>query len=306
MKLEATPTVRIAFTVLLVLLAVLVLRWLWIYYKVEPWTRDGRVKAYVVQVAPDVSGLVTDVLVHDNQLVKIGEVLLRIDLPRYQLALDEARAAAVRLHAQFDEAQREDRRDRALRSLVSEETREQSGSKLDELKAAIDQADASVSLAQLNLDRTEVKATVDGTVTNFQLHPGDYAVAGHPLFALIDLDSLHVVGYFEETKIARVHVGDRARVRLMGESKVFGGHVQSIAYGIEDRDRSISPELLASVTPTFNWVRLSQRIPVRITIEDPPADLRLISGRTATVEVLPGTASDAAAQPQTAPSGAAQ
>jgi RND family efflux transporter MFP subunit len=296
MKLEATPAVRIAITVLLVLLAVLVLRWLWIYYKVDPWTRDGRVRADVVQVTPDVSGLVTEVLVHDNQAVKAGEVLLRIDQPRYQLALDEARAAATRLHVQLDEAQREDRRDRALRTLVSEETREQSGSKLGELQAGIAQADAAVNLAQLNLDRTEVKASVDGTVTAFQLHPGDYAVAGHPLFAIIDLDSLYVVGYFEETKIARVHVGDRARVRLMGESRVVGGHVESIAGGIEDRDRSVSPELLASVTPTFNWVRLSQRIPVRIHIDQAPADLQLISGRTATVEVLPGTAPSAGSE----------
>jgi multidrug resistance efflux pump len=122
----------------------------------------------------------------------------------------------------------------------------------------------------VNLVRTEVRAPVDGWVTNFDLRPGAYAVTGRPVMAIVDKQSIHVMGYFEETKIPRVHVGDRVQVRLMGERAALTGHVDSIAAGIEDRDRQQSSNLLANVNPTFNWVRLAQRIPVRVQLDHPP------------------------------------
>jgi multidrug resistance efflux pump len=280
---------RIGLTLVLTLVALVVAWRLWVYYMLDPWTRDGRVRADVVQIAPDVSGLVTQVLVHDNQVVKIGDTLFVIDRSRYELALQQAKATLVNMRYQLAQAEREDRRNWGLSNLVSTEQREQGGSRSDELRASVEQAQAALDVARLNLERTEVKASVNGPVTNFDLRPGAYAVTGHPVLALVDQDSLYVVGYFEENKTPRIRVGDPARVRLLGESATLQGRVESIAGGIDDRERGASSDLLANVNPTFNWVRLPQRIPVRVKLDPqsaPEADqVRLIMGRTATVEV---------------------
>jgi multidrug resistance efflux pump len=179
---------------------------------------------------------------------------------------------------------------------VSSEVVEQSSARIEQLNAGLAQATAAVETARLNLARTEVKASVRGLVTNLDLRPGSYASAGRPALALIDQGSLHVVGYFEETKISRIHVGDAVAVRLMGERQKFVGHVDSIAAGIDDRERNASSNLLANVNPTFNWVRLAQRIPVRVRLDPLPEGTQLIVGRTATVEVLPGNALAVAAK----------
>ncbi len=147
------------------------------------------------------------------------------------------------------------------------------------------QASASRDLAQLNLKRSEVKATVNGSVTNLNLQPGDYVSAGAAKIALVDSDSLRVDGYFEETKLARIHIGDKVVVQLMGQSGTIQGHVDSISTGIADRERTSETGLLANITPTFTWVRLAQRVPVRIKLDSVPGDIRLIAGLTATVEV---------------------
>ena len=285
MKPVIKKILRAGVTLVLVIAAALVLRALYIHYKVEPWTRDGRVRADVVQIAPDVSGLVAKVRVHDNQTVKTGDVLFVIDRERFRLAVDQANATLNALRVQLDQANRENRRDKDLGNLVSAEVREQSRAKIDQLLASMAQGTAALAQAELNLQRTDIKAPVDGIVTNFELRPGDYATAGRSSIALIDTGSLHVVGYFEETKLAHVAVGDPVQIKLMGDDKSFDGHVESIAGGITDRDRSVGQELLANVTPTFNWVRLAQRIPVRVAIDRVPADVKLIAGRTATVTV---------------------
>jgi multidrug resistance efflux pump len=142
-------------------------------------------------------------------------------------------------------------------------------------------------VAKLNLERSEVRASVNGVVTNFSMRPGNYVTAGSAVFALVDSDSFHIDGYFEETKLPRIQIGDPARVHLMGESRVIEGHVQSIAGGIADREREVSSDLLANINPTFSWVRLAQRVPVRIALDRVPAGVRLVTGRTATVEVMP-------------------
>ncbi|MET0907480.1 MAG: HlyD family efflux transporter periplasmic adaptor subunit, partial [Tardiphaga sp.] len=150
-----------------------------------------------------------------------------------------------------------------------------------------DQAIADQAVAQLNLDRSEVHAPVSGVISNMDLRPGTYVTAGKGVMALVDTSSLRVDGYFEETKLARIHPGDPVRIRLMGDSKDLTGRVESIAAGIEDRDRGQGSNLLANVTPTFSWVRLAQRVPVRIALDAVPDGTTLIAGRTATVEVLP-------------------
>lgn len=278
---------RMAVTAVVVAIAAAVGWQLWIYYLQAPWTRDGRMRAEVVQVAADVSGLVSDIAVQDNQRVAKGDVLFRIDPARFALALREAEAEVVRTKAASDEAEREMNRFHALTTLeVSEERQQQRAAVAAEAGAAYALALAQRDVAKLNLDRSEVHASVNGEVTNFGLRPGDYVDAGHPVFALIDTDSFYADGYFEETKLPRIAVGDRARVLPVGERGVIEGHVQSIAGGIADRERQDSADLLANVNPTFSWVRLAQRIPVRIALDHVPAGMRLVTGRTATVEVV--------------------
>lgn len=263
-----------------------VLAWrLWQHYEVEPWTRDGRVKADVVQVAPDVTGQVTNVLVHDNQKVKIGDVLFEVDRARFELALRQAEAAQQAQRATLDQALKEARRNDDLRDLVSAETREQGSSRVDQLRAALAQAVVARDMAKLNLQRTRVVSPVNGTVSNLDLRTGSYVSAGRAVMALIDSDSYYVEGYFEETKLPAIQVGDAVVVLPMGESVRLKGHVESLAGGVADRDRSTSSNLLSSVNPTFNWVRLAQRIPVRIKLEALPAGARLVAGQTVTVDV---------------------
>jgi multidrug resistance efflux pump len=269
---------------------------LWVYYMEAPWTRDGAVRADVVQIAPDVSGLVSDVLVRDNQVVRKGDVLFRIDPVRFQLALQQAQANVTAKEAVAGEATREANRFRALTTLeVSTEDQQRRTAQATEAAATFQLAMADRDVARLNLERSEVRASVDGIVSNFSMRPGDYVTAGTSVFALVDTDSLYVEGYFEETKLPKIHDGYRARVRLMGEKTVLHGHVQSIAGGIADREREASHDLLANIIPTFAWVRLAQRVPVRIALENVPPSVRLIPGRTASVEVLPPPAGMATA-----------
>lgn len=261
---------------------------LWVSELQSPWTRDGRVQADVIGVTPDVSGLLSEVLVHENQVVKQGDVLFRIDPARFMLALRQQEAVVASRLASLQEAEREASRYASLSSIaVSQEKQQQTGTAQSTAAAEYQQALADQDLAALNLVRAEVKAPANGQVTNFDLRPGDYVNAGHPVFALIDTDTLHVDGYFEETKLHLIHPGDPVEVRLIGGGAVLRGTVQSIAGGIENRDVQLGGNLLASVNPTFSWVRLAQRVPVRVTLDAGQDASTLVVGRTATVEVLP-------------------
>ncbi|HEY0523420.1 MAG TPA: HlyD family secretion protein [Stellaceae bacterium] len=278
---------RVAVTAIVIAIAAVVGWQLWVYYMDEPWTRDGRVRADVVGVAPDVSGLVSDVPVRDNQQVHTGDVIFRIDRARFELAVEQADAIVAARRATLDEALREMNRYRNLNSLaVSQEKQQQTEAAAKEAEAAYRQAVADRAVAQLNLDRTAVAAPVNGVVSNFDLRPGDYVSVGKPVAALVDTDTLRVEGYFEETKLPRIRIGDPVAVHLMGDRAALHGHVESIAGGIEDRERSAG-SLLPNINPTFSWVRLAQRVPVRVVLDDVPPGVRLIAGRTATVAVLP-------------------
>ena len=260
---------------------------LWNRYETRPWTRDGRVRADVVRVASDMGGLVTQVLVHDNQRVSAGQLLLVLDQPRFAATLEKADAAVRSAHATLALARRESARDNALGNLVASETRERNAAKVDTELAALAQARAEQRVAQLNVQRTEVRATTDGIITNLDLHAGDYLQPGAQALALIDTRSLRIEGYFEETKLGCITEGDAAVARLMGDNHDVRGHVDTIAAGIADDQRSSTHNLLPAVAPTYTWVRLAQRIPVRIRIDDAPSDIRLIVGRTASVTITP-------------------
>ncbi|MBN5130675.1 biotin/lipoyl-binding protein [Stenotrophomonas maltophilia] len=268
-------------------LAIIAALSIWNRYEMRPWTRDGRVRADVVRVASDMGGLVTRVLVHDNQRVSAGQLLLVLDQPRFAATLEKADAAVRSAHATLALARRESARDNALGNLVASETRERNAAKVDTELATLAQARAEQRVAQLNVQRTEVRATTDGIITNLDLHAGDYLQPGAQALALIDTRSLRIEGYFEETKLGCITEGDAAVARLMGDDHDVRGHVDTIAAGIADDQRSSTHNLLPAVAPTYTWVRLAQRIPVRIRIDDAPSDSRLIVGRTASVTITP-------------------
>lgn len=300
---------QILLTLIVVVIAVAVLWKLVDYYMFAPWTRDGHVRADVIQVAPDVSGLITAVKVVDNQQVKRGEVLFVIDQARYALALRNAQAIAQQRRTTLDQARREDARNRTLGDLVAREAGEETHSRVEQAAAALADAEVAIDTARLNLQRTVIVSPVDGYLNDRAPRVGEFVSAGRAVLSVVDMHSFGVDGYFEETKLRGIDIGQPIDIKVMGEPGVLRGHVQSIVAAIEDRDRQRSPNLLPDVNPAFSWVRLAQRIPVRVALDEIPADFRMIAGRTATVSVHglgPSmgrrAASDAAAASAPAPS----
>ncbi|RFU49663.1 HlyD family secretion protein [Paraburkholderia sp. DHOC27] len=309
--------IRIAVTLVTLALALVLMHAIWHRYMYSPWTRDGRVRANVINLSTDVSGLVKEVRVKDNEWVRKGDVLFVIDPDRFRYAIDQADADVARARGQLQQSESlmnaslyesKMRRDQAARreklsgDVVSEEMRsdygfqsQQSQSALDAARAAYVAAQASLKAALvrretagLDLVRSEVRAPTDGYITNLNLYPGDFSNAGVARMAMIDSNSFWVYGYFEETKIQGVHVGDRAKVRLLGGDVDIEGHVDSIASGIVDRDNPTGEnELLANVDPIFTWVRLAQRVPVRIHLDHVPHDIHLAMGMTCTITLTP-------------------
>ncbi|MEE1923232.1 HlyD family secretion protein [Pseudomonas sp. 148P] len=274
-------------TLLVLAAAVVIGRQLWINYMTTPWTRDGRVRADIINVAADVPGYVVDVPVKDNQLVRKGDVLMRIDPEHYQVAVRQAEALVASRKATWEMRKVNASRRADMDNLViSRENRDDASNIANSALADYQQAQAQLAAAQLDLKRTEILATVDGYVTNLNVHRGDYARTGEPKMAVVDRDSFWVYGFFEETKLPHVKVGDQAELQMMS-GEVLQGHVESISRGIYDRDNPESRELIADVNPTFNWVRLAQRVPVRIHIDEVPEGFLLAAGTTCTVVVRP-------------------
>ncbi|CAB3807592.1 efflux RND transporter periplasmic adaptor subunit [Paraburkholderia fynbosensis] len=276
---------QIVLTLIVVVVAAFVLWKLVAYYMFAPWTRDGHVRADVIQVAPDISGLISSVEVVDNQQVKQGQVLFVIDQARYTLALRQAQATAQQRRATLDQARREDARNRKLGNLVAAEVAEESRSRVEAGEAALADANVAIDTARLNLQRATIVSPVDGYLNDRAPRTGEFVAAGRAVVAVVDMHSFRVDGYFEETKLRGIDIGQPVDIRVMGEPAALRGHVQSIVAGIEDRDRTQGSNLLPNVNPAFSWVRLAQRIPVRVALDEIPADFRMIAGRTATVSV---------------------
>ncbi|MFK7604976.1 MULTISPECIES: HlyD family secretion protein [unclassified Pseudomonas] len=277
---------RVVLTLLVVTFACVVVWRMTMYYMFAPWTRDGHIRADVVQIAPDVSGLIKQVDVRDNQPVIRDQVLFVIDQERFKLALRQAEATEADRKETLAQAQRESRRNRGLGNLVSRESLEESQSREMRAQAALTEAQVAVDSAKLNLERTVVRSPVDGYVNDRAPRLNEFVTAGRPVLSIVDSSSFHIDGYFEETKLEGIHVGQRVDIRVMGDNARLRGHVESIVAGIEDRDRTSGQNLLPNVNPAFSWVRLAQRIPVRIAFDDVPEDFRMIAGRTATVSII--------------------
>lgn len=277
---------RVVLTIVILAVGAFGARTLWDYYMFSPWTRDGRVQADVVPVAPDVAGFVAEIRVRDNQPVQKGDVLLVLDQKRYQLALVTAEATVNARRADMAmKLSMAQRREKLTTLSTSIEERQNAEFTADAAVAAYEQAMADLATARLNLERTIIHAPVNGYVTNLSLDVGQYAAVGSKLMALIDNDSFRVEGYFEETKVRAVRPGEPVQIYMMSGGPPITGHVEGISHGITDRDNGDGPELLADVTPTFEWVRLAQRIPVRIHIDAIPAGVQISSGMTCTVVV---------------------
>jgi len=261
---------------------------LWHNYMNSPWTRDGRVRADVVTVAPDVGGMVSKVEVKDNQYVHRGETLFTIDEQRFSNDLKELQALAQTKQVEYYMKQRQaKRRESVGDEVVSSENRDDAILAVSLAKAEYDKALAQVENAKLNLNRTKVVAPTDGWVSNLLLKQGDYIKAGENRLALIDSNSFWVYGYFEEHKLQMINIGDPVIMNPLGTNCEIKGHIESIAQGIADRDNVTGERLLANVNPIFAWVRLAQRIPVRIHIDSVPANIKLVAGMTCSVSVKP-------------------
>jgi len=279
---------RFANTAFVIVLASLLGWLLWQHYMLSPWTRDGRVRAETVNVAAEIFGKVKEIKVVENQFVHKGDILFVIDPEEFQLDLDKAEATL--------ESRRQDmlirkslsqRRSQMSLEAVSKEEQQTSESSAAMAQAAYDEARAQRDLAKLNLERTIVRSPVNGYVDNLRLRVGDYTVVGQNKLTVIDSDSFWISGYFEETKIPRVHVGDSATIKLMGVGPSVTGHVESVSRGIADSNGSTDAQGLANVNPVFYWVRLAQRIPVRIHIDHVPDGVTIAAGMTCTVIVKP-------------------
>lgn len=280
----------VAATVLVALVGLGAVWILWQDYMARPWTRDGTVRAYVVTLAPEVSGRVAELPIKDNQFVRQGDVLMKIDPRDYKVAVNLGKAAVDQAQADYENkrAQRE-RRLRLSDLATSKEEQQTYVSAADMAQAAVEQQKAILERAQINLERTEMRAPVSGWVTNLLVRQGDYAATGQTAMSVVDADSFWVDGYFEETALRRIAAGDAAKVWLLGYGQVLTGRVDSIARGIVVSNATPGKSGLATVNPVFTWVRLAQRIPVRIQLDQLPRDVRLVVGMTATIEVEPGS-----------------
>ncbi|SIS14031.1 HlyD family secretion protein [Pseudomonas sp. FP1154] len=279
-------SVRVAVTLSVVAVAIFAGFHLWQYYMLTPWTRDARIRADVVVIAPDVSGWVRELKAVDNQQVKAGDLLLSIDRERFEAALEKARAVVQTRQQQLSLREHEASRRAALGpQAISAELRENAQINAGIARGELREAQAEAKVAELNLARSQVLAPRGGHITNLRLAEGNYVNAGQPVMALIDDSTFYVQAYFEETKLPRIRVGDPVKVWLMSAGHALQGHVESISRGITDRNTNPDAQLLAEVEPTFNWVRLAQRIPVRIKLDKVPEGVNLSAGMTASVQV---------------------
>ena len=278
---------RMAITMIVLSAAAVLALWAFRRYEYSPWTRDGRINAYVVDTAAEINGQVIEVAVQDNQFVRKNDLLYKIDPRDYQAAVKRTRAALDGARAQLalDRASVQ-RRDTVAAGAVSAEERQIFASKVQTDEAELESAQAALYKAQLDLERCEIRSPVNGWVTNLTVRAGNFATTGQRQMSVIDADSYWISGYFEETRLRHVNVGAQVRAVLMGypDSAILG-HVESINRGIADTNTAPNPQGLPQVNPIFTWVRLAQRIPVRVHIDHVPNGVHLAIGETCTVNV---------------------
>jgi multidrug resistance efflux pump len=275
-------------TLATIAVAVVLGRAMWDAYMGAPWTRDGTVRAYVVTMAPEVSGRIVELPVADNQFVHKGDLLMVIDPTNYKIGVSLNEAAVQQAQANAQNVEREAKRRQELTSLaVTVEEKQTFASNAQVAEAQYQQAAANLDQARVNLERTQIRSPVNGYVTNLLAQLGDYANVGQNEISLVDADSFWVDGYFEETNLEPIQVGDPASIKLMGYREIVRGHVGSIARGINVANAQPNGQGLANVNPIFTWVRLAQRIPVRIHIDQVPEGVVLAAGMTATVQIDP-------------------
>ena len=315
----------------------------WDFYMGAPWTRDATVRAYVVTMAPEVTGRIVELPVVDNGYVHKGDLLMAIDPTNFTIAVSQAEAAVQQAqasvqnidaqmavqqaqisasHAQLDQAQAAlvfaQQQATRFQTLAQDgwgtvQNAQQFTSQLHQQAAAVQTARANLNLAQrqveslkaqrmsaeanvtqakaqlrqaqVNVERTRIVSPVDGYVTNLMAQLGDFANAGANIISVVDAKSFWVDGYFEETNLVSIRAGDPTRIKLMGHGKILRGHVDSIARAINVANAQPAAQGVANVNPIFTWVRLAQRIPVRIHIDETPPGVVLSAGMTATVEI---------------------
>lgn len=276
---------RTAITVVMVILAFIAIFRAWVYYTESPWTRDARFSADVVAIAPDVAGLITDVKVHDNQLVQKGQVLFTIDQPRYQKAVEEAEADVAYYRALASEKRREaGRRNKLGIQAMSREEIDQSNNVLQTVIHQQAKAQATLDLAKLDLERTIIRAPAAGWITNLNVYTGEFITRGSTAVALVKQNSFYVLAYMEETKLEGVRAGYRAEITPLGSNRVIKGTVDSVAAGVTNASSSRDAKGMATIDSNLEWVRLAQRVPVRIRLDDQKENL-WPAGTTATVVI---------------------
>jgi RND family efflux transporter MFP subunit len=289
MKLDRLQKQRALNTGIVLVIAAILGSFLWWHYMYSPWTRDGRVRAEVVNIAAQIAGQVVDLKVVDNQFVHKGDVLFVVDPENYRLALADAEATLQ--SRQEDMNLRESEVTRRLKlgaGVISTEDVQIAQNLSAVAKAAYQEAVANRDIAKLNMDRTIIYSPVNGYVTNLVLRIGDYATPGQAKLTILDSDSFWIAGYFDETKLSRIHPGDYTKVKLMGYNPIVEGHVESISRGIADANATTTSLGLEDVDPVFTWVRLAQRIPVRIHIDRVPDGVTIAAGMTCTVVIESG------------------
>src|SRR6201987_2525264 len=275
------------------LIAILMAVVTWDYYVTAPWTRDGRMRVQVASVAPQVSGQVVELRVGDNQYVRRGDVLYVIDPFDYDVALRTGKAQAQQRAADLQVKEGQSERRQRLSDLATTPEQQQvfAGAAV-QARAAFEAAQQQVAQAEINLRRTQVRSPVNGYITNLLMRVGDYARQGSANISVIDTDSYWIDGYFEETKMARICIGDRVGAKLMGYSQPILGHVATVTRGIGVSDAVSGTQGLPNPNPVYTWVRLAQRVPVRIAIDSVPPGIPLVSGMSTTLTIEDAGAAD--------------
>ena len=282
---------RYLITLLLVVAASSVVYNYYQSYSSNPWTRDGQVSAYIVSITPRVTGQIIKIHVDDNSQVSKGDLLFEIDPSIYRSAYNKALATQKQALALLAKAKNEEQRaanlEKRTPGAVPVLTLNNLSNTVETSSANVQVAKANVEEAHLNLEFTKVYAPTNGYITNFNLRVGSQVVANSPVVALIDEDSFWIEGYFKETDLVGVNPQDKAFVTLMMHNKVLlKGHIKSIGFGIAKQDGSTGNDLLPNVNPNFQWIRLAQRIPIKVKLDNVPEDLQLRVGMTASIKII--------------------